>query len=67
MKITPNAPQTELRSSDNNILKIAVAAPPEKNKANHELIRFFKKQFNINVRIKSGAASRQKILEITQS
>ena len=64
VKIIPNAPKNELKSTENNVLKIAIAAPPKKNKANQELIKFFKKQFKLNIRIKSGTTSREKTLEI---
>ena len=64
VKIIPNSPRNEIKSIENNKVRIAVAAPPEKNKANQELIKFLKKKFKLNVRIKSGATSREKILEI---
>jgi len=34
------------------------------NKANIGLIKFFKKEFNIRIRIKSGLTSREKIIEV---
>jgi uncharacterized protein (TIGR00251 family) len=64
VKVIPNASKTEIREITTDIVKIAVAAPPDKNKANLELIKFFKKEHNLNVKIKSGATSRNKTLEI---
>ena len=64
VKVTPNSAKTEIKSTENGILKIALAAPPEKGKANKELLKFFKKEYDIKAVIKSGAASRKKVLEI---
>jgi len=64
VKVTPNSSKTEIKSIENNIVKINVNAPPEKDKANKELIKFFKKQFKLNIRIKSGKKSKEKVLEI---
>ena len=64
VKVTPNTNKTEIKAIENNILKINLKAPPEKDKANKELIKFFKKQFKLNVKIKTGKTNREKILEI---
>jgi len=64
VKIKPNAAKSEVKQISKNSIRINIAAPPEKNKANQELIKFFKKHFKLNVRIKSGATSREKTLEI---
>lgn len=64
VKVFPSSPKTEIKSLENGLVKINLKAPPEKGKANQELIKFFKKEFNLNVRIKSGQTSREKILEI---
>ena len=64
IKTLPNASKTEIKAIEEDIIKLAVAAPPEKNRANRELLKFLKKEYNIRARIKSGATSREKILEI---
>ena len=64
VKVIPNARKTEIRSVGADTIKIAVAASPEKDKANKELLAFLKKEFKVNAKIKSGAASREKIVEI---
>lgn len=46
-------------------MTVAVAAPPEKGKANLELIRFLSKKLKKQVRIVSGFGNSSKILEIT--
>ncbi|MFC1801349.1 DUF167 domain-containing protein [Nanoarchaeota archaeon] len=64
VKVTPNSSKTEIKSIEKSLVKINLNAPPEKDKANKELIKFFKKQFKLNVRIKIGKTSREKVLEI---
>jgi uncharacterized protein (TIGR00251 family) len=64
VKVTPNSSKTEIKYVEDNFVKINLKAPPEKDKANKELIRFLKKEFGLKVRIKFGKSSREKILEI---
>ena len=59
IKVIPNSSRTELVGN-----KLYLKAVPEKGKANKEIIKFFKKEFNLKVEIKSGERSRDKILEI---
>ena len=61
--VIPNAATTEIKKIE-NVVHIRIAAPPDKNKANVELLRFLKKEFGLKCRIKSGASSRNKVLEI---
>jgi uncharacterized protein (TIGR00251 family) len=63
IKVTPNASKTEL-VEENEQLKLYLKAVPDKNKANQELIKFFKKKFNLKVEIKSGMKNRNKVLVI---
>lgn len=63
IKVIPHAGRTELKE-DAGKLKLYLKSAPEKNKANVELIKFFKKEHNLSVRIKSGESSREKMLEI---
>ncbi len=71
IKVKPSAPSTRFRGvivhNGEKILKIDVAAPPEKGRANEELIKFLAKKLRISrsdVRLKSGETSRDKRLEI---
>ncbi len=65
VKIIPNAQKTELREIlPDGIQKIAVSALPEKGKANKELIKFFKKTLNKNIKILKGTTHQYKIIEI---
>jgi hypothetical protein len=62
--VKPNARTTEILERGDGFLKVAVAAPPDKNKANKELVRFLSKELKRKVRIKSGLTSKEKIIEI---
>lgn len=64
VKVNPNSSKNEIREIKDDLIKINLNAPPEKDKANKELIKFFKKKFKLSVRIKSGKTNKEKILEI---
>ena len=63
LKVVPHASKTEL-VEDNNQLRLYLKAIPEKDKANLELIRFFKKEFGLRVEIESGRKGREKVVRI---
>lgn len=63
LRVTPNASRTELKEEDGK-LKLYLQAVPEKGKANAAVIKFFKKEFNIKVEIKSGERSRDKVIRV---
>jgi hypothetical protein len=65
ISVTPNAKQTKLvnDSKDNKIYKFFVKAPPEKNKANIEIVKYFTKLSKKKVKIIKGLKSREKILK----
>ncbi len=63
VKVTPNASKTVLKEEQGK-LRLYLKAVPEKDKANRQMIRFFKKEFNLKVSIKSGARNRMKVLEV---
>ena len=65
IKVIPQAGRTGL-VEENGKLKLYLKAAPEKNKANLELIKFFKKNYKLSVHIKSGGTSREKVLEIVE-
>ncbi len=63
LKAIPNASRTELVEHDGQ-LRLYLHAPPDKDKANLELIKFFKQELNLRVELKSGARSREKVIRI---
>jgi uncharacterized protein (TIGR00251 family) len=64
--VKPNSPKTEIVKwdKDRGALRVNVAAPPEKDKANKELIKFFSKQLKKKISIISGAKSKEKLLRV---
>jgi hypothetical protein len=68
IKVNPGSAKTEFKDKlDNNTIKINVAAPPERGKANKELIKFLAKFFSVakdNISVISGAGERLKLIKI---
>jgi uncharacterized protein (TIGR00251 family) len=63
--VRSNAVRNEILSADSSTMKVAVAAPAEKGRANLELIRFLSKKLKCQVRIVSGFEKKAKIIEIS--
>lgn len=63
VRVRPNSQKREITIDKGNY-KVYLKSPPEKNKANAELVGLLKRHFNKPVRIISGASSRNKIIEI---
>ncbi|MFH1064843.1 MAG: DUF167 domain-containing protein [Candidatus Woesearchaeota archaeon] len=65
--VKPNAPKTEVIGWDENkqMLRIAVAAVPDKDKANTELLKFLKRQTGKRCELKAGARSREKVIQFS--
>ncbi|NMB63011.1 MAG: YggU family protein [Chloroflexi bacterium] len=68
VKVIPNAPRTELVGTlENGVLKIKLKAPPEKGRANKELIKYLHSIFNIDrdqVEIITGQTTRLKYVRL---
>jgi uncharacterized protein (TIGR00251 family) len=68
VKAHPGAMETGIKEiMDDETIKIDIAAPPVKGRANNELIRFLAQYFNINkkqIMIISGQAEKIKLLKI---
>ncbi len=67
--VKPNAKKTEILSADRvtKVVKIAVAAPADKDKANKELLKFISRLLGRKVAFASGLRSKEKILQIIES
>jgi len=65
--VKPNSKKNELLGFDDRkqAYKVAIAAPPEDNKANIAVIKFFTRLTKKKVTIAKGLASKQKILNIS--
>jgi uncharacterized protein (TIGR00251 family) len=61
----PNSPKTEVIGYDETrqALRIAIAAVPDKDRANTELLKFLKKQTGRKCTLASGTKSREKIVK----
>lgn len=67
IKVVPGASRTEIAGWMGDALRVRVAAPPEKGKANREAERLLSRVLGLpegNVRVTSGAASQWKVVEV---
>jgi uncharacterized protein (TIGR00251 family) len=67
LHIQPGAKRSEFASLHGDALKVRLAAPPLDGKANEALLRFLAEELGIPksaVNLKSGQASRRKVLEV---
>lgn len=62
--VRPNAPRTEIAGQIRGMVKVNVNAPPEKSRANYELVKYLNRLLRRRVKIVSGLGSRQKKLKI---
>jgi len=71
IKVIPSAGKTEVVGIlEDETIKIALKAAPEKGKANAELIKFLSKEFDVNrdcIKMISGQTGRVKLLRIFSS
>jgi uncharacterized protein len=67
VKVTPNAGRNEITGFKEGTLHVKIGAPPDKGKANKELIDFLADTLGIRksaIQILRGQASRNKVVEI---
>lgn len=67
VQIQPNARRNEVLGFDEGDLRVKIAAPPVKGKANKELIDFLSKLLGISkssITIEKGVTSRRKVITI---
>ncbi len=68
IKVRAGAAKTDVREIlEDETIKIDIAAPPIKGKANQELVKFLAREFEIsgkNVKIISGAGDRVKLIRV---
>jgi uncharacterized protein (TIGR00251 family) len=67
VKVTPNAGRNTVTGWRNGVLRVKIAAAPEKGKANQELINFLGRLLEVkksDIFIVKGEASRNKLIEI---
>jgi len=67
LKVQPNAGHNEVVGLVNGLWKIKIAAPPEKGKANKELVDYLSRLLDIKkdrINILRGQTSHNKVIEI---
>lgn len=69
LKITPKSPRSTWGETlADETIKVRIAAPAEKGKANAELIKFLSKEFGVgraNITIVAGKTDHLKLIKIT--
>ncbi len=69
IKVLPGSAKNEfieLMQGEESTLKIRIAAPPEKGKANKEIIKFFKKELGAQCEIISGTTEPIKLIKLAK-
>jgi len=70
VKVLPGAAKTVvIKVMDDETIKVGIAAPPVKGKANQELVRFLAMEFDVlknNVKIVSGIGERVKLIKLVK-
>jgi hypothetical protein len=67
VRAAPGAPRSAVRGEHGGALKVAIAAPPEKGKANEELVRLLARALDVDrraVEVVAGEASKDKRVRI---
>lgn len=67
VKVVPKSSIILVQSELNGSLKVKLTAPPEKGKANEQLVKVLAEHFNVSkskIRIIKGLASKDKIVEV---
>ena len=65
--VQPNARRNEVLGYEDGVLRVKIAAPPVKGKANQELVRFLSDILGVaksNITIEKGLTSRRKVVGI---
>jgi uncharacterized protein len=65
VKVTPNAGRNEITGFKEGVLQVRIGAPPDKGKANKELVDFLRETLGIkksSIQIIKGETSRNKVL-----
>jgi uncharacterized protein (TIGR00251 family) len=68
VRVTPNSPSNQIQGLANGVWKVRIAAPPDKGKANKELLDFLARKLNLrkdNLTLLRGASTRTKMIGVT--
>jgi len=67
VKVKPKSKKVSVKKISENMYEVKLKSPPEKGKANEELIEILSKVFNkpkSNIKLIKGQTSREKLIEI---
>lgn len=64
VKVKPNSPSQKIEKISENEYIVFLKKPPEKNKANIELMKLLRKHFGTEVKLLKGKTSKNKIIEV---
>jgi uncharacterized protein (TIGR00251 family) len=67
LRVHPNAGRNEVSGFTGDVLQVKIAAPPEKGKANRELIAFLSRALGVSqssLTIVRGQTSRNKVIAV---
>jgi uncharacterized protein len=67
VKVTPNAARNEILGLKNGVWRIKIAAPPDKGKANKELVAYLSELLGLkkdDLAVLRGHASRDKVVSV---
>ncbi len=64
LHVVPSSGRQELVIDKNGKLRLFLKSQPEHNKANLELIKFFKKEYKVTVEIVQGKRAHRKVLHL---
>jgi uncharacterized protein (TIGR00251 family) len=68
LKVYPNAPKNEVLDSTEGVLRVRIAAPPVRGKANRELLSFLSQLLGVrqsSLAIIKGHTSRSKVVAVS--
>jgi uncharacterized protein (TIGR00251 family) len=68
LRVYPNAPKNEVTGFTDELLRVRIAAPPVKGKANRELLSFLRRFLKLGpeaIAITRGHTSRNKTIRVT--
>jgi len=68
VQVQPNARCNEVLGFEDGVLKVKIAAPPVKGRANRELIEFLSQLLKVSrgsITLEKGAASRRKVIGVS--
>jgi len=64
VKVYPASGRSAVKGIKDGMLEVYLKSPPLEGKANEELLKFLKKEFGLQARIRRGQISREKVVEM---